>query len=71
MQKAEASVITETIASGFGEFTERKYIQGKMLGKGGFAKCFELTCEDNGISQAAKVIPKASLTKTRQRQKVK
>lgn len=41
-----------------------------MLGKGGFAKCYEITNIDNKRVYAAKIIPKSTLTKNRSRQKV-
>jgi len=43
----------------------RRYIKGKFLGKGGFAKCYEFTSQETGAITAAKVILKASLTKSR------
>jgi polo-like kinase 1 len=41
-----------------------------MLGKGGFAKCYELTSTETKKVMAAKIIPKASLQKSRSRQKL-
>lgn len=41
------------------------YQKGKFLGKGGFAKCYELI--DEHTTYAAKVICKATLTKSRAR----
>lgn len=41
-----------------------------MLGKGGFAKCYEIINCETRQSFAAKIIPKASLQKGRARQKV-
>ena len=38
--------------------------------QGGFAKCYELTNIDNKKTLAAKIISKASLTKSRAKQKV-
>ena len=38
-----------------------------MLGKGGFAKCYEITNLDTKKTNAAKIIPKNSLSKTRAR----
>lgn len=70
MQRTDSNAVTEVITTGFGDFTERKYTKGKLLGKGGFAKCYELINEATKIVLAAKIIPKASLVKTRQRQKV-
>jgi len=37
-----------------------EYIRGKLLGTGGFAKCFEVINQDNQQLYAAKVIPKKS-----------
>jgi polo-like kinase 1 len=48
----------------------KKYAKGKFLGKGGFAKCYEFVLLDNKQVYASKVIPKASLTKSRAKQKV-
>lgn len=46
------------------------YIKGKLLGTGGFAKCYEaISCED-GRLYAAKVIPKKSINDKRQRYKL-
>ena len=38
----------------------RKYERGKFLGKGGFAKCYEMKCVDTGKIYAAKVFIKCS-----------
>ena len=43
----------------------RRYRKGKFLGKGGFARVYELINLDTGKTFAAKLIPKASLSKTR------
>lgn len=48
----------------------RRYAKGKLLGKGGFAKCFEVTNLESKKVLAAKIIPKSSLTKSRARQKL-
>lgn len=48
-----------------------KYIRGKMLGKGGFAKVYLCTSLDTNRSYAVKIVPKANLVKTRARQKVR
>ena len=41
-----------------------------MLGKGGFAKCYEFECASNQKTFAAKVIAKTSLIKDRAKQKL-
>ena len=48
----------------------RKYIKGRLLGKGGFAKCYELICQDNNKVFAAKMLPQSNITTDRQRQKL-
>ena len=47
----------------------RRYLRGKILGKGGFAKCYEATDLDTREIWAVKIVAKASLVK--QRAKVK
>jgi len=42
-------------------------MRGKLLGKGGFAKCYEITNLETKRIHAAKIIPKSTLTKTRAR----
>jgi hypothetical protein len=41
-----------------------------MLGKGGFARCYELVNLDTLKKSAGKVIPKSTLSKVRAKQKV-
>lgn len=53
-----------------GEVHVRKYVKGRFLGKGGFAKCFEFTCTETKRPYASKLITKSSLTKSRARQKL-
>ncbi|CAD8146010.1 unnamed protein product [Paramecium pentaurelia] len=48
--------------------TVRQYVKGKFLGKGGFAKCYEF--QHGEQSYASKIISKASLTRSRARQKL-
>ncbi|CAM9936237.1 unnamed protein product, partial [Choristocarpus tenellus] len=38
--------------------------------KGGFAKCFKVTCVATGRPFAMKIVPKSTLTKSRARQKL-
>ena len=58
-------IVEERMVKSTGETMVRRYVKGKFLGKGGFAKCYEFTCQENGAVTAAKVILKASLTKSR------
>ena len=46
------------------------YIKGSFLGKGGFARCYELVSHDKKEIQAVKIIQKNSLTKPRSRLKL-
>ncbi|KAG1708695.1 hypothetical protein DVH05_022321 [Phytophthora capsici] len=47
----------------------RTYIKGKFLGKGGFARCYELKCQQTGKVYAGKVVAKSSLVKPKAKQK--
>lgn len=42
-QPIENVIIEEKIQKSNGEVIIRKYQRGKTLGKGGFAKCYEIT----------------------------
>ena len=53
-----------------GEINYRQYFKGKFLGKGGFAKCYEFVQCDNKNVLAAKIIEKASLQRSRAKQKL-
>ena len=39
-------VIEEKIIKSTGDVQTRRYKRGKFLGKGGFAKCYEVVAED-------------------------
>ncbi len=51
--------------------TVHRYLRGKILGKGGFAKVYMCTSMDTNKTYAVKIVPKANLKKTRARQKVR
>jgi polo-like kinase 1 len=63
-------IVEEKIVKVTGEVQIRKYNKGRLLGKGGFAKCFEFTCFDTKKISAAKLVTKASLVKSRAKQKL-
>lgn len=66
----EEHVITEKRRSQHGDgYTYHKYIRGKLLGKGGFAKVYMCTALDVNKNYAVKIVPKANLVKSRARQK--
>jgi hypothetical protein len=52
------------------EHVVQRYIRGKLLGKGGFAKVYLCTVPENKKNFAVKIVPKANLVKPRARQKV-
>ena len=60
-------IIEEKISKVNGDIAIKRYQQGKILGKGGFAKCYEVTNLETKKKMAAKIIPKASLVKSRAR----
>jgi len=64
------TIVEEKITKVTGEIQIRKYIKGRILGKGGFAKCYEFISQENQHSSAAKIIPKKSLVKSRAKQKL-
>lgn len=64
------TIVEEKVVKVTGEVHIRKYIKGRLLGKGGFAKCFELTCMETKKIYAGKVVTKASLVKSRAKQKL-
>ena len=64
------TIVEEKITKVTGEIQIRKYVKGRILGKGGFAKCYEFINQENQHSSAAKIIPKKSLVKSRAKQKL-
>ena len=62
----EILVVQEKVTKFGGETVTKRYLQGKFLGKGGFARCYEFTHQDdpNQVS-AAKIIDKLTLSKSR------
>uniref|UniRef100_A0A8C3K069 Serine/threonine-protein kinase PLK n=1 Tax=Calidris pygmaea TaxID=425635 RepID=A0A8C3K069_9CHAR len=50
--------------------TGKRYCRGKVLGKGGFAKCYEMTDLTTNKVYAAKIIPHSRVAKPHQREKI-
>jgi polo-like kinase 1 len=50
--------------------TQKRYVKGRFLGKGGFAKCYELTDAVTKQVFAGKIVPKTLLVKPHQREKM-
>ncbi|KAE9353754.1 putative serine/threonine-protein kinase [Phytophthora rubi] len=61
--------ILEVYLDAGGYVKTRTYRKGKFLGKGGFARCYELKCEQTGKVYAGKVVAKSSLVKPKAKQK--
>ena len=64
------AIVEEKIIKVTGDVQVRKYYKGRLLGKGGFAKCYEFSCAENKKIFAGKVIAKSSLVKSRAKQKL-
>ena len=63
--RPEGPVIIRDHASG------KRYAKGRFLGKGGFAKCYELKDMDTGEILAGKIVAKSTLSKHRAKEKVR
>lgn len=50
--------------------SRRRYLRGRFLGKGGFAKCFEISDADSKEVFAGKIVPKSLLLKPHQKEKM-
>lgn len=66
----DQAIIEEKITKTNGETVIKKYSKGKALGRGGFAKCYEVTNLETKRISAAKIIAKSSLNRSRAKQKV-
>ena len=56
--EVEEDIIIEKKLDDKNEVIIDKYHKGKLLGKGGFAECYEFTSENDGIIYAGKIIDK-------------
>ena len=61
----QEEIIKEKIKDKNGRTSYVQYKKGKFLGKGGFAKCYEVTNIDTGKVSACKIISKESLLRGR------
>ena len=66
----QPAIIEEKIVRVNGEIAIRQYSKGRFLGKGGFARCYEFCSTETRKLTASKIVPKASLTKSRAKQKL-
>ena len=71
LSNSDSTIIIEEFVNENGETSCKKYIKGNFLGKGGFAKWYELTDLQTNELFAVKIISKSSLIKPRARQKLK
>ena len=67
---SDQCIIEEKIPKINGDMTIKRYQKGKLLGRGGFARCYETTNLQTKKVYAAKIIQKQTLTRTRAKQKV-
>jgi polo-like kinase 1 len=67
---ASGEIITEKRSREDGEIVEHRYAKGKLLGKGGFAKCYVGTSLITHTNYAIKLVAKSSLQKARAKQKL-
>ena len=63
-------MVIETIPNNTDEPIIKKYRKIRLLGKGGFARCYELLDEETHQSYAGKIIKKSSLIKSRTKQRL-
>ena len=63
-------IIEEKSINASRQITTKRYVKGNFLGKGGFAKVYEIRNMELDYTQAVKVVPKATLTKQRAKQKL-
>ena len=69
-EEIDDNIILEKIPTNTGEPYIKKYKKIRLLGKGGFARCYELFDEETHKSYAVKIIKKTSLIKSRTKQKL-
>lgn len=68
--ESDPVTIEEKVTKDSGEVVTKHYLKGSFLGKGGFARCYEFKNLETELTFAAKIVPKASLAKTRAKQKL-
>ena len=59
IEEVAIQIIEEKISKVNGDIAIKRYQKGKLLGKGGFAKCYEVTNLETKKRLAAKIIPKS------------
>ena len=69
-EKDLPQTLIETLTKPNGEMVSKTYIRGKFLGKGGFARVYEVLCTESDTLYACKFIPKSKILKTHAKQKL-
>lgn len=64
------TIIEEKVVKVNGDVSVKRYSKGRFLGKGGFARVYEFMNLETRKITASKIVPKASLTKSRAKQKL-
>ena len=64
------NIIIEKLSKNVDKLHLKKYKKLRLLGRGGFARCYELFDEETHRSIAGKIIPKKNLIKSRAKQKL-
>jgi len=64
------TIVEEKVVKVTGDIQIKKYTKGRLLGKGGFARCYEFVSLESKKVYAAKVVTKSSLVKSRAKQKL-
>ncbi|KAG5190434.1 kinase domain protein [Tribonema minus] len=67
----KVEVIEHRRRTALGEELVTRYVKGRLLGKGGFAKVYLVTTEDTHQHYAMKVVPRSLLTKRRAKDKLR
>ena len=70
IEEEEKNIIIEKLPTNTDELKVRRYKKMRLLGRGGFARCYEVMNEETRHSSAIKIIPKAKLIKSRAKQKL-
>ena len=65
-----STIVEKKIIKDNGDIEIRKYIKGRLLGKGDFVECYEFNCMENKKVFAGKVTEKYPLVKSRAKQKL-
>lgn len=64
------TIIEEKLVKPSGDVSVKRYSKGRYLGKGGFARVYEITNLETRKVCAAKIVAKSTLTRSRAKQKL-